>query len=112
MYDVFPAPFRKRHTRRLPSRVPKVRLSDINEAMAKVQGTGGSDTSPAVLVFISNRDVEGPILDELPAALHMGGSLSHAIIVVRQNCVDYFGPSLARRFMGYGEPPTPSEPAC
>lgn len=97
-----------KHTRRLPSsKGVNVSLSDINLAMAKVREAGGGDMPPAVLIFISNRPFSDKFkrsdTNELPAALEMGGSLSDAIIVVWQNCVEYFGPSLARRFMGYVE---------
>lgn len=99
-----------RHVARLPSKGEKIDLGELNTAMAKARGAGDEESvpMPVVLVFISNRVVDGSVMDELPAALRTGGSLSHAIIVARENCVDYFGPSLARRFMGYEERMTPS----
>lgn len=92
------------------ARGKKIDLDEFNMAMAKAQGAGDGELGsvPVVLVFVSNRVVDGSVMNDLSAALRMGGSLSHAIIVARGNCVDYFGPSLARRFMGYEEP-TPSE---
>lgn len=92
-----------RHVARLPSQGKKIGLGELTTAMAKTQGAGGGDEE-LVLVFISNRVVDGSVVEQLAAALGVGGSLSHAIIVARDNCIDYFGPSLARRFMGYEEP--------
>ena len=97
-----------KHTRMPSSEGPTVNVTMINEAMTKVLGAGGGNTSPVVLVFISNRlysdKDKASTTDDLSAALQVGGSLSHAIIVVRQNCVEYFGPSLARRFKVCVEP--------
>lgn len=97
-----------RHTRRLASKAVKVDVAEISAAVAKVEKACSRDMRPLVLVYTSNRSLssEVNILSQgmLLEALQAGGPLSHAIVIVRQNCMDYFGPSLAMRFMGYIEP--------
>ena len=97
-----------RHTQRLASKAGKVDGAEISAAVAKVEEVCSRDMRPFVLVFISNRSVssEVNILSQgmLAEALQAGGLLSRAIVIVRQNCIDYFGPILAMRFMGYIEP--------
>jgi len=96
-----------RHARRIPSHADKVDMMEIDTAVTKVQDVYSGDMPPFVLVFMSNRlfssEASTKNQGKLSEALQVGGSWSRAIVVVRENCIDYFGASLARRFMGYME---------
>ena len=79
---------------------------DVEEALQKVGSAlaeSGKENQRHALVFSSNRPLKSatdyPLTLELERA-----NLTNAVVIVRENCVDYFGPSLAPRFMGYMEP--------
>ena len=83
-----------------------VRASDVKGALSKVESAlaeSGKENQPFAVVFISNRPFarvkDSPLALELERA-----NLTNVVVIVRENCVDYFGPSFAPRFMGYLEP--------
>ena len=73
----------------------------LNDALAE---EGGKKTSQHVLVFVSNRAFKNMDANTSFAMELEHAELSNTVVVLRDNCIDYFGPSLARRFMGYVEP--------
>ena len=80
---------------------------DIEGALQKVASAlaeSGNEKQAHALVFISNRPFRR-IARAYPWTLELEkANLTNAVVIVRENCVDYFGPSLAPRFMGYLEP--------
>ena len=74
---------------------------DVEEALKKVKNAlteSGKENQRYALVFISNRPLksatDSPLAIELERA-----KLTNAVVVVRDNCVDYVGPSFAPRFL-------------
>jgi hypothetical protein len=80
----------------------------VEEALTKVESAlaeSGKEHQPYVLVFISNRPL-ARAKDDSPLALELErAKLTNAVVIVRENCVDYVGPSFAPRFMGYLDEP-------
>lgn len=96
-----------RHSIREQKQAEKVRATEIQEAVSKAASLANG--IPFAMAFISNRPFmtksnSNSIIipnDSLPAELAEAGTFSNAIIVVKQNCIDYVGPSLWPRFVGY-----------
>ena len=106
-----PVLFECRHTALRPADAVRVKITEIEQAVVRARDALGIELSERfALMFITNRQlvnsksqiVEGASLvsDELSGSR----GLSKAIVVVRQNCVTYFGVNLVRRFMGLTEP--------
>jgi len=80
---------------------------DVEEAVTKVESAlaeSGKENQPYALVFISNRPLAR--VKDSPLALDLErAKLTNAVVIVRENCVDYVGPSFAPRFMGYLDEP-------
>lgn len=84
---------------------------DVEEALQKVESAlaeSGKENQRHALVFSSNRPLKSATdysATDYPFTLELErANLTNAVVIVRENCVDYFGPSLAPRFMGYLEP--------
>lgn len=79
---------------------------DVEAALEKAEHAlheSGEEKRRYALIFITNRlfkSAKGyPMASELERA-----NLTNSVVIGRENCIDYFGPSLARRFMGYSDP--------
>lgn len=82
-----------------------VNAADVKVALKKVEralAESGRADQPFALVFISNRQF-ARVKDSGWGYELERANLTNAVVIVRENCVDYFGPSLAPRFMGYLE---------
>ena len=79
----------------------QVALNKIRSALPEV----GENIPVNVVVFISNRAFKGGETTSSLAKELDNANLKKTVVIVRDNCLEYFGPSLARRFMGYFELP-------
>ena len=80
---------------------------DVEEALTKVESAlakSGKENQPYALVFISNRPFKSAGDSPLALELESRAKLTNAVVIVRDNCIDYVGPSFAPRFLGYLEP--------
>ena len=79
---------------------------DVKVALNKVESAlteSGKENERYALVFTSNRPFKSAA--DSPLALELErANLTNAVVIVRENCIDYVGPSFAPRFMGYLEP--------
>ena len=84
----------------------KVSIIDVQAALEKVGSVlaeAGEGTPPYAVVFTSNRVFKREMKNSLATELGRA-NLHKAVVVVRENCVEYFGPSLAPRFLGFFDP--------
>ena len=93
-----------RHTRKVQGEGDAVvNTKDVQAALKKVRSAfarAGEETPLFAIVFVSNRVFKNATSKSLATDLERA-NLNSAIVIVRENCVDYYVPSLAPRFMGY-----------
>ena len=83
-----------------------VNAADVKTALNKIEsalGESGKENQPFALVFISNRPFKSATDNPLTLELERA-NLTNAVVIVRENCIHFVGPSFAPRFMGYLEP--------